>query len=516
MILSDKTKRLGYLGGHDVTHTVENNAQSTAPGGASQLTRRSLTGVAWMVFQTLASKSFGLIGQIILARLLTPHDFGLVGLAYAAGAIPNILRQSGVPQILVQKRRSFVRWAAAAFWMEIALGIAAGILMLLAAPYAAMAFHAPQLIPIMEIIAPGVAITALFAVPTARLMQDMRFRELAMIGLGYNMIAMVLSIVLAALGWGVYSFVIPLPVVGALRAIALWIAAPTRIGLNPRFGRWPQLVEKSSLLMGAVVFQTISRIAEMSCLRAFASVTIVGDYFFASNLSTQISQVFSTNVASVLYPALNSIENQTDRQTNAFLRAANLVAMVGMPLCVWESLLAKPLLMLVYGTKWQLAIVPLELLSLGAAFMLLMEPSLNFLLAQGRLRFQLTWASGSALVYIPLAFFAAWTGGAVMLAAMISIYWALSAPLLVRLAIGNGGGTWRDVAAIFLRPAGMAAAAAAPWIAVRWLAAGVALPIWENILCGSFSFLLIYTALCVWFRGAELGALWHSMRQRPL
>ena len=117
MILSDKTKRLGYLGGHDVTHTVENNAQSTAPGSASQLTRRSLSGVAWMVFQTLASKSFGLIGQIILARLLTPHDFGLVGLAYAAGAIPNILRQSGVPQILVQKRRSFVRWAAAAFWM---------------------------------------------------------------------------------------------------------------------------------------------------------------------------------------------------------------------------------------------------------------------------------------------------------------------------------------------------------------------------------------------------------------
>jgi hypothetical protein len=132
------------------------------------------------------------------------------------------------------------------------------------------------------------------------------------------------------------------------------------------------------------------------------------------------------------------------------------------------------------------------------------------------LRFQLTWASGSALVYIPLAFFAAWTGGAVMLAAAISIYWSLAAPLLVRLAIGNGGGTWRDVAAIFLRPAGMAAAAAAPWIAARWLATGVALPIWENILCGSFSFLLIYAALCVWFRGAELAALWHSIRQRPL
>ena len=516
MIPSDECNRLGYLGGHNVTHTVENNAQSTGAGQASQLTRRSVGGVAWMIFQTLASKSFGLIGQIILARLLTPHDFGLVGLAYAAGAIPNILRQSGVPQILVQKRRSFVRWATAAFWMEIALGIAAGGLMLLAAPYAALAFHARQLIPIMEIIAPGVAITALFAVPTARLMQDMRFRELAIIGLGYNLLAMVLSVVLAASGWGVYSFVIPLPVVGALRAIALWIAAPTRIGLRPRFYRWPQLAGKSGLLMGAVVFQTITRIAEMSFLRAFASVTMVGQYFFASNLSTQISQVFSTNVASVLYPALHSMENQMTRQTQAFLRAANLVAMVGMPLCVLESLLAEPLLTLVYGSKWDAAIVPLELLSLGAAFMLLMEPSLNFLLAQGRFRFQLAWASGSALVYIPLAFFAAWTGGAVMLAAMVSIYWALSAPLLVRLAIGNGGGTWRDVAAIFLRPAGMAAAAAAPWVGVRWLDAGVALPIWENILCGSFSFLLIYTALCVWFRGAELAALWHSMRRRPL
>ena len=498
-------------------HTPENKAQSTAgtdSGRASRIARRSFGGAAWMIFQTLASKSFGFIGQIILARLLVPHDFGLVGLAYAAGAIPNILRQSGVPQILVQKRRSFARWAGAAFWMEIALGIAAGLLMLLAAPYAALAFHTPQLIPIMEILAPGVAITALFAVPTARLMQDMRFRELAMIGLGYNIIAMVLSIVLAALGWGVYSFVIPLPVVGALRAIVLWMAAPTRIKFNAQFHRWPHLVEKSSLLMGAVLFRTVSRIAEMSCLRAFASVAIVGDYFFASNLSTQISQVFSTNVAGVLYPALTSMENQTNRQTAAFLRAANLVALAGMPLCVLESLLAQPLLTLLYGSKWHAAILPLELLSLGAAFMLLVEPSLNFILAQGRFRFQLTWASGSALVYLPLALLAAWAGGAAILAVAVSVFWAFAAPLLVRQAIGPGGGTWGDVAALFLRPAAMAAAAAAPWIGVRLLAAPLTLPVWGNILCGSVSFLLIYTALSVWFRGAELLALWHTVRQR--
>lgn len=514
MIPANVCQRLGFLGGHDVTQPAGNNSLFTVADRAAQLTRRSLGGVAWMIFQTLASKSFGLIGQIILARLLTPHDFGLVGLAYAAGAIPNILRQSGMPQILVRKQRSFARWATAAFWMEIALGLAAGLLMLLAAPYAAMAFHAPKLLPIMEIIAPGVAITALFAVPTARLLKDMRFRELAVIGFGYNVVAMVLSIVLAALGWGVYSFVIPLPVVGALRAVALWMAAPTSIGLRPRFHRWPQLAAQSSLLMGAVVFQTISRIAEMSCLRAFAPVAIVGDYFFASNLSTQISQVFSTNVASVLYPALNSIENQTDRQTNAFLRAANLVAMVGMPLCVLESLLARPVLTLVYGNKWQMAIMPLELLSLGAAFMLLMEPSLNFLLAQGRLRFQLAWASVSALVYVPLAMLAAWMGGAVMLSAMVSVYWTLAAPLLVRLAIGNGGGTWSDVAGIFARPAGMAAAAAMPWILVRYFANNVNLPVWENILCGSTSFLLIYGALSIWFRGDELAALWQAARRR--
>lgn len=497
--------------------TPENKAQSTTadgPARPSHIARRSLGGVAWMIFQTLASKSFGFIGQIILARLLVPHDFGLVGLAYAAGAIPNILRQSGMPQILVQQRRSFARWAQAAFWMEIALGIAAGLLMLLAAPYAALAFHAPQLIAIMDIIAPGIAITALFAVPTARLMLDMRFRELAMIGLGYNIIAMVLSIVLAALGWGVYSFVIPLPVVGALRAIALWMAAPTRIKLHAQFHRWPYLIQRSGLLMGAVVFQSVSRIAEMSCLRAFASVTLVGDYFFASNLSTQISQVFSTNVAGVLYPALTSMENQIHRQTSAFLRAANLVALAGMPLCVLESLLAQPLLTLVYGNKWHAAILPLELLSLGAGFMLLVEPALNFILAQGRFRFQLAWASGSALVYLPLAFLGAWAGGAVILAVAVSVFWAVAAPLLVRQAIGPGGGSWGDVAALFLRPAAMATIAAAPWISVRLLAAPITLPLWENIVCGTVSFLLIYTALSIWFCGTELLALWHTVRQR--
>ncbi len=503
----------------NVKNIADNDRPSTNPapalgGGASRLARRSLGGVAWMIFQTLASKGFGFIGQIILARLLTPHDFGLVGLAYAATAIPNILRQSGVPQILVQKQRTFVRWVTAAFWMEIALGIAAGILMLVAAPYAALAFHAPQLVPIMEVIAPGIAITALFAVPTARLTKDMRFRELALIGLGYNVLAMVLSIVLAAMGWGVYSFVIPLPVVGALRAIALWIAAPTRIGLNPHFRRWPALAGGSSLLMGSVVFQTISRIAEMSCLRAFAPVAVVGDYFFASNLSTQITQVFSTNVAGVLYPALTTMQNESQRQTSAFLRAANLVTLVGMPLCVLESLLAGPLLTLVYGNKWHTAIAPLELLALGAAFMLLMEPALNFLLAQGRFGLQLAWASGSAMIYVPLVFLAAWLGGAVLLAAMVAIYWVIAAPLLTRLVIQAGGGTWRDVAGIFLPPAAMSAAAAAPWLAVRLLAGRLVVPAWQSALSGGISFLLIYAALSLWFRRTELTALWHATRQR--
>ncbi|MDA8377159.1 MAG: oligosaccharide flippase family protein [Planctomycetia bacterium] len=495
-------------------HDNSRSTQSTAAvGDALQLSRRSVGGVAWMVFQTLASKGFGVVGQIILASLLLPHDFGLVGLAYAAGSIPNILRKSGMPQILVQKQRTFNRWSTAAFWMEIVLGLSAGLLMLLAAPFAAMVFHAPQLIPVMEIIAPGVAITALFTVPTALLMKDMRFRELAVIGLLYNLTAMALSIMLAAAGWGVYSFVIPLPVVGALRAVALWIVAPAHVGFKPHFHRWPSLFGASGLLMGSVVFLTISRIAEMSCLRAFAPITVVGDYFFASNLSTQVTQVFSTNVAGVLYPALTRIQNETQRQSRAFLRAANLVALVGMPLCVLESLMAGPALTLVYGDKWRPAILPLELLALGAAFMLLMEPALNLLLAQGRFVFQLVWASVSALIFIPLAFFAAWFGGAVLLAAMVATYWIIMSPLLVRLAISRGGGTWRDVTSLFLVPAAMTAVAALPWLAARILADNRAIPVWENMISGSLSFILIYTALVVWFRSGVLVDFWKSIRR---
>ncbi len=496
--------------------TRKRTIPTAAPGGTPHLTERSVGGVVWMVLQTLASKGVGVIGQIILARLLTPRDFGLVGLAYAAAALPNILRKSGIPQMLVQKQHTLARWATAAFWMEVVLGIGAAILMLLAAPYAAMAFHAPKLIAIMEILAPGVAITALFAVPTARLTQDMRFRELAIIGFGYNVLAMLLSILLATLGWGVYSFVIPLPVVGALRAIALWLAAPMRIRLAPQFRRWPHLIGGSSLLMGSVIFQTVSRIAELSCLRAFAPVAMVGEYFFAANLSTQVTQVFSTNVAGVLYPALTSIQHERQRQTNAFLRAANLVALVGMPLCVLEALLARPLLVGIYGAKWIHAIVPLELLAMGAAFMLLMEPALNFILAQGRFRFQLIWASASAMVYVPLVFVAAWTGGAVMLAAAVAVYSVIATPLLLWLAIANGGGTWRDVASIFFTPAAMATVAATPWLAVRLLTHTATVPLWESSVCGCLSFLLIYIALSVWFRGTELLALWDSAQARLL
>jgi O-antigen/teichoic acid export membrane protein len=467
-----------------------------APPATEGVSHRSFRGFLWLLLQTLGSKSIGIIGQILLARLLSKSDFGVIGVAYAAAMLPNVLRQTGVPQILVQKQSHFGRWANAAFWFELTLGLIAAYIMLLAERPAVWFFKLPVLPGILSIIALAIVINALTAVPTARLSLELKFREIALVGFGYNVLSTLLSVILAALGFGPFSFVIPLPAIGLIRAVALWLLAPYRIRPDLQFRRWANLAAGSGLLMGSVFFRSAMSMSETTALKLFRPIGVVGDYFFASNLAGQVLQVLSQNFSSVIFPVLSAMRSDPERQTAAFFRATRIMTLVGIPVCALEAAVAYPAVTLFFGDKWQTAVLPLRLLAAGAAFSLLTDPLLNLMQAQGRFVTQFWFSMVNALIYIPIVALAAYLGGIVYMCTAIAGYSLISVIVGLLLA-AQGTKNLLLIVQVFAPPVLISCVALLPYVLASLLVSAMELHRVLNLAVGVLSFCPLY-ALLVW------------------
>ncbi|MDA8377717.1 MAG: oligosaccharide flippase family protein [Planctomycetia bacterium] len=426
------------------------------------LSVRTARGLAWMIAQTLGSKLAGMIGQIFLARLLLPKDYGLIAIAYIAASLPTVLRQTGILQILIQKGHRFSRWANAAFWMELAMGVVAMLLMLMAAPIAAMFYHASALWGLMALISTGSILNALMSVPAAKLTMDLRFKELAAIGLGYNVLSMAISVGCAFLGLGAYSFVIPLPICLFLRALVLWRLAPVKVRWNPQFHRWRAMAADSGRLMVGGLAYLVQVQADNFALSIWHGKATVGNYFFANNLSGQVLQLLAVNFAGVLFPALSQLKNEPGRQVSAFLRAARALALIGIPICVAEAVLAKPAILVIFGAKWMPAVTILQVAALAAAINLAGAPSANLLQAQGRFHLNMIWSLISAVLFTLLVFTGAFFGGPVLVATGGLLCAAFVAPARTFSVVRYGGGRVADIARVFVPPLLFAGLALAP------------------------------------------------------
>src|SRR5687768_3960266 len=137
-------------------------AVGAAPSTPS-LGRRTLGGFVWATANTVVSKLLGLLGQIVLAKLLLPEDFGLVAMALTVAAFVNIVRDAGLQQVLVHRGSEFPRWAGPAAWMSGTLGVGAMLVMAAAAPLAAWFYQRPELSPLILLLAIGSPLWALGA-----------------------------------------------------------------------------------------------------------------------------------------------------------------------------------------------------------------------------------------------------------------------------------------------------------------------------------------------------------------
>lgn len=431
-----------------------------APAATRSLTQQAAAGFAWALTQSLGLKVAGIAGQIALARLLVPEHFGVVAVAVSAAGIVQVLQWTGVQDVLVKRQRKFDLWATPGFWLSASMGAGATAVLALSAPILASRFGQPQLMWLVLVLALANLINTLGIVPQARLQSSLRFKAIAAIAVCTQLSVLAFSVTLAILGFGPLSLVLPQAVCAPFAVLAFWRVSGLSVGLRPHFQRWKYLFGDSVMLLGVALLYAMATASASMALAANHGPAEVGVYAIALNLSMQTVMAITGPLAAVFFPSLARLQNHPERMLGAFVRASRMLALLGVPLCFLQAVVARPGMTLLFGHTWDRAIPVVELLSIGLGFAVLSGVASSIFKAQGRFKTLLWWSAGACLFQIVATVVAARIGDSRTVALAGLVYYAAFGPAGAIIGVRPVGGGIKEAWLIYGPPVILAAAAA--------------------------------------------------------
>lgn len=327
------------------------------------LKARSLKGLVWATGESLGVALISLSSFVVLARLLTPRDFGVVALAGVFVYFCTLVTAHGFADALVQRRKIARDHVDTAFWST--LGIA---LLLMAgcqagAAAAARLLGEPALAGVLPWLSLSLPLGALSSVQMALLRREMRFDAVArrtVLGRG---IGAALGIAAACAGYGFWSLIVQ-QLAGQLAVAVAFATVPWR----PRF-RFSRRRFREMWTFGAQVSatQVVSGAAEQTLnlmVGALLGATALGLFTVAWRAVQIIGALVSSAVYHVGLSAFSKLQQDRGRVADAFLKATRLSCLVGFPIAVGLALVDRPLVLTAFGEKWQDSVPLLGILAL--------------------------------------------------------------------------------------------------------------------------------------------------------
>jgi len=334
----------------------------TAP---DSLAVRSVTSGAWLLGRRVAANAIRLAALAVLARRLEPADFGLAALAQVLLSFVVISQENGVATYVVYDRsEEREERLSSAFWLSLTLTLAQVGLLGLIAPFATRLFPSAALLPVLLPVAGTFVLRQLQTVPEAILRRSMEYRKLVARDTACDLLAALLSVVLALRGWGVWSLVLPHVAIEPIRlSLVFWLAG-WRPGLDLGLRHWRAISRYALPLMGSNALNLVANDGDTLLVGRLLGSQALGFY----NLAWQLSNVVGRNLVSIAstvgMSAFALVANDLARLREAYLRSVRLIALLSFPTLAAMLVLANDVVLLLYGPNWTVSVTLLRILIL--------------------------------------------------------------------------------------------------------------------------------------------------------
>jgi PST family polysaccharide transporter len=338
------------------------------------LKTRALRGGLAKVCAQAATFSLRIGSLMVLARLLDPKDFGLVGMVTAFTGVLNMFRDFGLSAAAVQRANITEDQASTLFWINLVVGATLCLIMLALAPVIATFYHEPRLVWVAAVLACGFLFNAAGVQHSAHMQRRMRFTTMAGIDVLALGTSVFVGIVMALRGYGYWSLVAMAVTPPMVTTTGLWIASawiPGRprkqVGVRSmmRFGG-------TITLNGLVVYVAYN--LEKVLLGRFWGAEAVGLYGRAYQLISIPTDNLNSSVGEVAFSALSRVQDDPVRFRSYFLKGYSLVLALTIPITIACALFAKDLISVLLGAKWHDSIAIFQLLAPTILIFALINP----------------------------------------------------------------------------------------------------------------------------------------------
>lgn len=313
---------------------------------------RTLSGALWSVTSQGGRQAIMLVSNLILARLLTPHDFGLVATVLIFVNFAIILAEQGFGAALIQRQDVTEAHLSSIFWVNVALGGGFTALFFFGAPVIARVFNEDALVPLTRAMSWIFAINSLGMVQTTLLTRDLSFKTLAKVEVASAWFGGAASIYLAWRGWGPMSIAIQSIVAAVVGVLALWRVTSWRPRFLFRRRAVGDLAEFSSNnFIGNVTnywVRNVDNVLVGYCLGQGPLGVYTRAYSVMLFPLSRVSRVLSR----VMFPSLSIIQDDLPRIRGLFLRMTRVIALVTFPVMLGVAASAANFTAVVFGPQW--------------------------------------------------------------------------------------------------------------------------------------------------------------------
>lgn len=348
------------------------------------LKKKAVKGVLWSALERFSVQGIQFVIMIIMARVLSPSDYGLIGMLTLFLAVSQSLIDSGFSQALIRKQHRTEIDNSTVFFFNVAVGLFLYLLLYAAAPFISDFYKTPGLTPITRVICLSVFINSLVVVQRALLTVNIDFRTQAKASLTAAVISGIVGITMAYTGFGVWALVFQQLLNVGANALLLWFFSKWRPVLSFSWASFRELFSFGSKLLCSGLLDTIYRNIYLIVIGRQFSASSLGYYTRAHQFSDFPSSNLTGIIQRVTYPVLCNIQHDDARLALSYRRFLKVTAYLVFPFLVGLAALAKPLVLLLLKDQWLFTATLLPIICFGMMWYPIHAINLNLLQVKGR------------------------------------------------------------------------------------------------------------------------------------
>jgi len=459
---------------------------------------RIISGVGWKAASRLCFEASKVAVAVVLARLLTPHQFGLAGMVLVLSSVVPTFAGLAFGSALVQRKHITEDDKSTVFWASLVLGAACMLVGIACAGLLAKFYGEAAVRPLAAVLSVSFFTSAFGMTQSQLLVRDLRYRSLELRTMVATLSGAAVGIAAAFAGWGAWAIILQQVTFSCVASVLVWVVSDWRPSWRFSTRSLRELGRFGGHVSGSVLFGQLTQNVDNLLVGRYLGAAALGIYSLAYSVMLAPFTRLTSPLQEILYAAFSRIQDEPARLANIWLRANRLMGAVAIPLLLGLVAVAPDLIPLVFGSQWEKAVPVVQVLAWVGILEALQGLNASVLLARDRSR---TYLRFSALLFVGslVAFVIGLQWGVLGVAVCYAISCTLIHPIYTVVAVRCVGVRLID----FLRNLVGVAAAGVVMLAVTYAVRASllqsAIPEWQRLVVTIAAGGLVYVGVLALF-----------------